>query len=336
MKAIVLKDFGGIENFELADMPLPGVKDNEALIKIRATAFNPIDYQMRQGSTESKLLKSPVLGRECSGEIISLGPCVETFRVGDKVSAYVGSLASNGTYATHISIPVQLLAKNPASLSFEQAAALPMAGMTALQCLKRVTMPKDKAIGITGGAGGVGTILIKLLLAYGHQHIYTTAGNADSIGHLKQLGLPEDHIIDYKRDDVLTAMRTRSKLEHFGYIIDLVGGPLSETFAALLDVFGTYVDVTQLTTAHARETLFDKAATIVNIANYAPALKSGTASLAYYGDALGELFDKIERQLITPAPVDVLGNFSVATVQQAHLMMEQNQAKGKKLVMVMD
>jgi len=98
LKAIILKNFGGIENFELQELEQPKVNNDAVLIKIRATAFNPIDYQMRQGSTESKLLKSPILGRELSGEIVELGEDVNSFSVGDKVSAYVGSLASNGTY----------------------------------------------------------------------------------------------------------------------------------------------------------------------------------------------------------------------------------------------
>lgn len=67
MKAIILKDFGGTESFEFQEVEHPQTKKDEVLIKIRATAFNPIDYQIRQGATESKLLKSPILGRELSG-----------------------------------------------------------------------------------------------------------------------------------------------------------------------------------------------------------------------------------------------------------------------------
>lgn len=83
MKAITLKNFGGVENFELVEVDDPKTNDNEVLVKIKATTFNPIDYQMRQGSTESKLLKSPILGREFSGEIIQLGKNINAFNVGD-------------------------------------------------------------------------------------------------------------------------------------------------------------------------------------------------------------------------------------------------------------
>jgi len=81
VKAIILENFGGIENFKLQEVENPKINDNDALIKIKATAFNPVDYQMRQGSAESKLLKSPILGRELSGDIIGIGKNVAGFKL---------------------------------------------------------------------------------------------------------------------------------------------------------------------------------------------------------------------------------------------------------------
>ncbi|MEN7548835.1 NADP-dependent oxidoreductase [Rapidithrix thailandica] len=334
MKAIVLKDFGGVENFDLQEVAVPEVKPHEVLIRIKATAFNPIDYQMRQGSTESKLLKSPILGRELSGEIVETGEKVTRLQTGDKVSAYVGSLASNGTYTEYISVPQELVAKNPDNISFEEAAALPMVGMTALQCFKRVDIPKDKPVFITGGAGGVGTILIKLLLAKGNQSVYTTAGNERSIAHLTGLGLPSENIFNYKQDDLTSAVPSRLGEQALEYCIDLVGGKLSELCAGLLDVYGTYVDITFLTTPEARELLFDKANIIVNVANYAHTLKKGEMDLSYYGESLQELFRLIENGNITPAAINTVGELSVDTVKKAHTLMENNQTKGSKLVMI--
>ncbi|WP_370030992.1 zinc-binding alcohol dehydrogenase family protein [Flavobacterium sp. 28YEA47A] len=331
MKAIILKGFGGVENFELTEIENPKVKEDEVLIKIKATAFNPIDYQMRQGATESKLLKSPILGRELSGEIVELGRNVNSFQIGDKISAYVGSLASNGTYTEFISVPSQLVAKNPSSLSFEQAASIPMVGMTALQCFNRISIPKEKPIFIAGGAGGVGTILIKLLLANENTNIYTTAGNNESIHHLKNLGLNANNIIDYKKDNIIDVLKKKNL--NFEYVIDLVGGKMSEICAELVDIFGTYVDVTFLSTEKAQEMLFDKATVIVNIANYAPSLKNGSEKLDYYGNSLQDLFDKIDKKIISPSDINVVGPLSVETVSKAHQLMENNQTNGKKLIM---
>lgn len=333
MKAIIINNFGSIDNFEEKEIEQPQVQNDDVLIRIKATAFNPIDYQMRQGSTESKLLKSPVLGRELSGEIVQIGEGVNTFAIGDKVSAYVGSLASNGTYTEYISVPSKLVAKNPSKLSFEEATALPMVGMTALQCFNRLAIPKEETIFITGGSGGVGTILIKLLVANGNTNILTTAGNTESIAHLKSIGIKEQNIIDYRDEDITTTLYSKNNDSHYRYVIDLVGGKMSEVCADIVDVFGTYVDVTFLATDKAKEQLFDKATTVVNIANYAPASKKTQESLEYYGESLRILFDKIEQHIITPTAINIVGDLSVETVQKAHQLMEDNQAKGKKLVM---
>ena len=330
MKAIILKGFGGVENFEEMDVDQPHLKEKEVLIKIKATAFNPIDYQMRSGAAESKLLKSNILGRELSGEIKETGSKVIGFNIGDKVTAYVGSLASNGTYAELISVPQELLAINPQGLSFEEATALPMVGMTALQCFKRVSIPSGKKVFIAGGAGGVGTILIKLLMANGNHKIYTTAGNSESMNHLIALGVNKEHIINYNETDVCSVLEE----SEFDYVIDLVGGRMSEVCAKLVSVYGTYVDVTFLATGTAKELLFDKATQIVNIANYAQSLSKGEDKLSYYGRELKELFHKIENSEITPTSINVIGNLSVETVKKAHMLMEENKTSGKKIVMI--
>jgi len=234
----------------------------------------------------------------------------------------------------HISVPAKLVAKNPDKISFEEAAAIPMVGMTALQGFKRLTIQKEKPIFIAGGAGGVGTILIKLLLANGNTNIYTTAGNKDSINHLKGIGISESNIINYKNEDVIDVLI--NKVGHFEYVIDLVGGTMSEICAELVAVFGTYMDVTFLATEKAKEQLFDKATTVLNIANYAPSLKDSEEKFEYYGNALQELFDKIEKDIISPTEINIVGTLSVETVQNAHLKLENNQTNGKKLIMMIE
>lgn len=332
MIAIILNNFGGVENFERGNVEPPVVKENEVLIEIKATAFNPIDYQMRRGDAESKLLKSNILGRELSGEIIGLGNKVIDFKIGDNVTAYVGSLASNGTYAELISVRQELLAKNPERLTFEEAAALPMVGMTALQCFKRAGIPKNKKIFIAGGAGGVGTILIKLLIASGNQEIYTTAGNSESTNQLISLGLLKENIINYNEENVVSILGESV----FDFVIDLVGGKMSDVCATLVSVYGTYVDVTFLATDTARALLFDKATQIINIANYAQSLTKEEDRLSYYGRELNELFRKIEDREITPTSINIIGNLSVETVRRAHLLLEENKTNGKKLIMTIE
>lgn len=332
MKAVVLNGFGSTDNFALTEVENPRVAENEVLVKIKATAFNPIDYQMRQGSIESKLLKSVILGRELSGVILEIGPTVTGFAIGDEITAYVGSLASNGTYAELISIPEQLIAKKPSVLSHAQAAALPLVGLTALQCAERLPLPPEAALFISGGAGGVGTILIQLLLARGYHKLITTAGNTESQNHLLALGLPPHHIIDYRKNNFLAEIKNQA----YDGCIDLVGGYMSEVCAELLKIHGIYMDVTFLSTIKAREILFNKATTILNVANYAYTLSGNMADTSVYGKNLTSLFQKVESRTLLPAEVEIIGNLNVETVRLAHQKLENNQTKGKKLVMLLE
>jgi NADPH:quinone reductase-like Zn-dependent oxidoreductase len=120
MKAIVLNGFGDSSNFKLTELPTPTIKANEVLVQIKAAAFNPIDYQMRKGLRESRLMRSPVLGREFSGIVVATGPDASRFKTGDEVLALAGSMGSNGTYAEYIALNEQLLALKPVNISFEE------------------------------------------------------------------------------------------------------------------------------------------------------------------------------------------------------------------------
>ena len=143
MQAVILKDFGSTANFILEDnFPVPVPGNSDILVKIKATAFNPIDYQMRQGKTERKRMHSPILGREFSGIVVKTGELVTRFSEGDAVFAASSSMGSNGTYAQYISIPELIAAKIPEGLSFEEAAAIPIAYLTALQTFNRLPLKK--------------------------------------------------------------------------------------------------------------------------------------------------------------------------------------------------
>jgi NADPH:quinone reductase len=334
MKAVILKDFGSIDNFEMAEVAVPEMKDDEVLVNIKASPFNPIDYQMRRGNSESKFLKSTILGREMSGVVIEVGSKVSGFLPADEVAAYVSGVTSTGTYAEYISVPAGLLAKKPVCLSFEHAASLPLVGLTALQCVERLDLSANSKVFISGGAGGVGTILIQLLLAKGVKQVITTAGNEESSMHLRSLGLPGENIISYRQKDLAEKIKAAISNAGFDISIDLVGGSMSEVCANVLRINGIYADVAFLGTEAAKETLFDKAATILNIANYAHTLTGNRNDLSVYGKNLDLLFQKIEAGTLKPAPLQIVGELGTEAVKKAHLMLEANETKGKKLVMV--
>lgn len=331
MKAIILKDFGSTDNFIMEDnlsVPEPG--ENEVLIKIKATAFNPIDYQMRQGKTERKRMHSPILGRELSGIIVKTGKLVQRYKVGDAVFAASGSMGSNGTYAEYISVPELILAAKPDHISFEEAAAIPSASLTALQCYNRLAISLNDTIFISGAAGGVGMVLIKILVARGYQNIIVTAGNQESKNQLIKAGIKEEQIIDYHTDNLEQVILDKNGGNQFNHCIDLVGGDISLICALILTINGTYTDVTALTTDSAREELFNKGAVLVNISNYAYSLQN---NFPYYGEKLAEVIRLMAEFSITPPSIEIVGSLDPETVKKAHQLLEDNQTRGKKLVM---
>ncbi len=329
MKAIILNGFGDVSNFSLAEVEVPVIKDDEVLIQLKAAAFNPIDYQMRLGLRESRIMKSPVLGRELSGIIVETGKNVVGYHVGEEIIAASGSRGSNGSYAEFMALNSSFIAHKPANISFEAAAAIPSAGLTAWQCFNRMRVEANSSVFISGGAGAVGRFLIKLLLINGCTNIVTTAGSEQSINALIALGLKPSQIIDYKKDNMEQNILNANNGRGFDFAVEIVGGVLAETAANVLDINGTYVDVTFLGTELTRETLFDKGCVIINIANYAQAAKNAN----WYGQTLNELASLIRQNKIAPPEINSVGDLSVETVQLAHTLMETNRIFGKKLVM---
>ncbi|WP_111635752.1 quinone oxidoreductase family protein [Pedobacter cryoconitis] len=334
MKAILLKDFGSTDNFILEnnyEVPEPG--EHEVLVKIKAAAFNPFDYQMRQGKTERKRMHSPILGREFSGVIVKTGKLTERFKVGDAVFAASGSMGSNGTYAEYITVPELLLVHKPEQLTFEEAAAIPSASLTAFQCYNRLGIQFNDSIFITGAAGGVGMVLVKILIAKGYQKIIVTAGNEESKSQLLRAGLKEAQLIDYKVEHLSQVVIERNEGHLFQHCIDLVGDQMSVICAQVIATNGTYTDVTALTTAHAREELFHKGAVLVNISNYAYSLDK---NYSYYGDSLSKFIQLMSALSLSPPAIKIAGSLSVETVKKAHQLLEDNQTRGRKLVMQID
>ncbi|MCZ4244522.1 quinone oxidoreductase family protein [Pedobacter punctiformis] len=333
MKAITLKAFGSTDNFKLENLTVPKPKGDEILIRLKATAFNPIDYQMRLGRRESELMNSPVLGRELAGIVEEIGEGVKNFKPGDEIYAASGSSGSNGSYAQYMALTEKKAALKPKSLSFEQATAIPSAGLTAWQTFNRLNVKPNESIFITGGSGAVGSFLIKLLKSSNIHQIITIAGNIESTDAIKAMGLNDDQVLDYKKPDLEKRILDANKQQHFDYVVDIVGDESSEIAAAVLKVNGVYADITFLSTQKTRELLFDKGASILNISNYSFTLKN---NLEWYGETLNELKKLIEGNKLDTAAINIVGHFSLNTVKQAHNLMENNLTKGKKLVMTID
>jgi NADPH:quinone reductase-like Zn-dependent oxidoreductase len=217
MQAIVQHAYGCAESLLLEDVeqPIPG--PHEALVRVHATSINHADLLLTAGrpyvmrvAVGLRRPRVAVRGRDLAGEVVTVGGGVTRFRPGDHVYAETPT----GSFAEYACVPEHLLALKPANLSFEQAAAVPLAGVAALQGLRDVgrVQPGD-AVLINGASGGVGTFAVQIAKALGAD--VTSVCSTRNIELVRSLGA--DHMIDYTREDF-----TRSG-QRFDVIFDLAG-----------------------------------------------------------------------------------------------------------------
>jgi NADPH:quinone reductase-like Zn-dependent oxidoreductase len=329
MKAIVLSAFGSADNFVAADLPIPDVRPGEVRIRVRAVSFNPVDYQIRKGQPESMHLRSMILGRDLSGRVDAVHEEVTDFSAGDQVFSYVCDLASSGTYAEYVSVPAELVARKPASLTHEQAAAVPVAGITASLALEKARAGRATSLFIAGGAGGVGTFAIRLARQLGVRSLVTTAGNAKSRSHLiEQCGLSDEQIVDYK-DGGFVERAVQRNGGPFDAVLDLVGGRMLSACCELLALDGNLASITEAPGWEDFETLFQKNASFHAVGANAYSLTADRAAWRRYREMLEHLARLFDSGALAPPPIRILGRLSTEVVQQAHALLESNAVQGK-------
>ncbi len=215
MKAVRIHEFGSENVLRVERIEQPEPRKGEALVKIMAASVNPVDWKTRNGDyppvTNEDLPFIP--GRDIAGEVTALGSGVSGFSVGDRVFAILD--AKHGGYEEYVSLPSNQLITMPAGLSFDEAAAVPLAGMTAWQGLfQHGNLVAGQRVLIHGGGGGVGHFAIQFAKAKG-AWVATTVSSAD-IGLAKELGA--DEVIDYTTD------RFEDVIEPVDVVLDLIGG----------------------------------------------------------------------------------------------------------------
>lgn len=199
MKAFLLDRYGKNRALRSAEVPEPVLRDDEVLVQVHAAGVNLLDAKIRSG--EFKLIlpyRLPlVLGHDVAGVVTRVGPRVQRFRPGDEVYARPDDFRI-GTFAEFIAVKEASLAIKPKALSMEEAAALPLVGLTAWQALiEKAKLKKGQKVFIQAGSGGVGTFAIQLAKHVGAT-VATTTSSAN-IELVKRLGA--DVVIDYKKDD---------------------------------------------------------------------------------------------------------------------------------------
>lgn len=207
MKAIFYEQHGTAEVLQVGERPTPEPHDNEVLVEVVATSVNPIDRRLRSGELQEYITRTfPVVpGWDLAGKIVKVGAKVTDWQVGDEVLglAFTWSI-QHGSYAEYCPIDTASITEKPASISFEQAAALPLVSLTAWQALSEFgELKAGQSVFIQAGAGGVGSVAIPMAKHLGAR-IYTTT-SAKNHDYVKSLGA--DVIIDYNADDYESALR---------------------------------------------------------------------------------------------------------------------------------
>src|ERR1700722_19896897 len=182
VQAYVLTRKGLGRTMELREVPEPIAADHEVLIRVEAAGLNPVDSKVQVAGAQFvwPLDLPRVAGSELSGVVEDLGRQVTRFKVGDRVFARVDK-RKLGAYATYCTVEEDLVANMPDSLGFEDAAGLPLAGVTALQGLQQMGVTPGQRVFISGGAGGVGTLAIQLAVQMGAEVATTASAKGEKL-----------------------------------------------------------------------------------------------------------------------------------------------------------
>jgi NADPH:quinone reductase-like Zn-dependent oxidoreductase len=243
MRAMVIDEYGGREQIREADVEPPPVAPDGILVRVRAAGVNPVDTKVRGGYMAEKLpCHFPlILGWDVAGVVEKVGAAVTAFRPGDEVYGYVRRHHLQfGTYAEYATATDTYFAHKPASLSFEEAAALPLVSLTAHQALETVGVRGGESLFVGGGSGGVGHIAVQLGVARGARVIATASERNQDF--LRELGAEP---LDYAAGDIPTRVRELTGDGGADAAIDLFGGDGREEAFASLRRGGRLVSVAQ-------------------------------------------------------------------------------------------
>jgi NADPH2:quinone reductase len=325
MQAIRFHRTGGADVLALEEAPEPALARGAVRIAVRAAGVNFADVHFRKGEYFVRPVFPQIPGLEAAGEVEAVGEGVDGLRAGDRVVAF----AESGAYAAKLVTPASLVFPIPSELSFEDAAALPVQGLTALHVLGLAgRLQRGERVLVHAAAGGVGSLAIQLAKQLGASLVVGTAGSADKCALVRELGA--DLAIDYRKEDFLQAVKARSR-DGVDVVLEMLGG--TDTYKrnlACLAPFGRMV-VYGAASADLRGTIEPVALMAKN-----------ASVIGYYLTAVLR-----RRDLCAPALAELAGHvvagrvrvvrsatLPLARAADAHRMLESRESTGKIVLTV--
>lgn len=332
MKAIIVDRYGSKDGVRVAEMPRPEPRQDDVLVQNHAAGVNPLDSKIRDGAFKTILpYRLPlILGNEVAGVVERVGSRVRWFKPGDEVYARPGK-DRIGTFAEYSAVREDDLAHKPRSLSMEQAASIPLVGLTAWQALiERAQLKKGQRVLIHAGSGGVGTFAIQLARQVG-AYVATTTSSAN-VDWVQRLGA--DVVIDYKKDDF------EKILHDYDVVLNSLDAETLEKSLQVLKPGGKLISISGPPDPDfAKELGLSPALGLVmRLLSYRIRKKAKRRGIGYSflfmranGDQLREIGALIDSGVIRPV-VDRV--FAFESTKEAMAYVETGRAKGKVVVKI--
>lgn len=313
MKAAVINSYGSTDVLQYADVAVPQIKSNQMLVKVHATSVNPIDWKIRQGML--KFLTGNnfpmILGFDVSGEVMEVGDRVTQFKRNDRIYARLDQIAG-GAYAEYAAVSETAAAHKPENMTHSEAAAVPLAGMTALQALRdQGKLKVGQKVLINGASGGVGTYAVQIGKALGAE--VSAVCSTKNIELVRNLGA--DHVIDYTQQDFI------QNPVKYDIVFDVVGNRSFADCKTVLQPQGIYV-TTQPFPGNFLQSFLT--ALLPRQKYKVILLRSNSADLTYLKEQIeaGKIRSVIDR------------TYSLAETAVAHAYSETKRAIGKVVITV--
>ncbi len=251
MKALAINEFGGLDKLQLMDLPVPEIRPGEILVKVRAAGVNPVDWKIREGYLKDLFSHQfpVILGWDAAGVVEGVGKNVTRFKSGDEIFAYCRKpIVHGGAYAEYILLEEEHAAIKPKNITFEEAASIPLAALTAYQSLfDAANLQPGETILIHAAAGGVGGFGVQLAKDHGAVVWATASGRNKK--YVQDLGASQ--VVDYTQVNFGDAVF--SKYPHgVDVVFDCVGGEVLQKSAEIVKEGGRLITIVDDPTGLAR------------------------------------------------------------------------------------